>query len=299
MSRALRRLAAWLFSLLLLVGAGCSSAAEQQVIPPLRARVTDLTGTLDVEQKGLLEAKLAAVERAKGAQIVLLVVPTVQPESVEQYALRVVEVWKPGRRGVDDGALLLVAKDDRRMRIEVGYGLEGVLNDATAKRIISELIAPRFKQGDFYGGIDAGIDAMIKVVSGEALPVPGGQGSRPVDTDADRFETGLLAAFVLVFLVGGVLRAIFGRFLAAGMVGVAASVIASLLISSLLVAVILGIVAGVVSLLLGMRGGVGWSSGGVSWGAAGRWHGSSSGGGVGGFRGGGGDFGGGGASGAW
>lgn len=299
MSRALRRLAAWLFSLLLLVGAGCSSAAEQQVIPPLRARVTDLTGTLDVEQKGLLEAKLAAVERAKGAQIVLLVVPTVQPESVEQYALRVVEVWKPGRRGVDDGALLLVAKDDRRMRIEVGYGLEGVLNDATAKRIISELIAPRFKQGDFYGGIDAGIDAMIKVVSGEVLPVPGGQGSRPVDTDADRFETGLLAAFVLVFLVGGVLRAIFGRFLAAGMVGVAASVIASLLISSLLVAVILGIVAGVVSLLLGMRGGVGWSSGGVSWGAAGRWHGSSSGGGVGGFRGGGGDFGGGGASGAW
>ena len=299
MHRALCRFAAWLFSLLLLVGAGCSSAAEQQVIPPLRARVTDLTGTLAAEQKGLLEAKLAAVERAKGAQIVLLVVPTVQPESVEQYALRVVEAWKPGRRGVDDGALLLVARDDRRMRIEVGYGLEGALNDAAAKRIISELIAPRFKQGDFYGGIDAGIDAMIKVVSGEALPAPSGQGSRPVDADADRFETVLLAGFVLVFLVGGVLRAIFGRLLAAGMVGVAASVIASLLISSLLVAVILGIVAGVVSLLLGMRDGVGWSSGGVSWGTAGQGRGGSSGDGAGGFGGGGGSFGGGGASGGW
>lgn len=285
------RLAVWLLGLLLLVGAGFSCADEQQVIPRLAARVTDLTSTLDVEQRRRLDARLAAFENAKGSQIAVLIVPTVQPESIEQYALRVVESWKLGRRGVDDGALLLIAKDDRKLRIEVGYGLEGALNDATAKRIISETIGPRFKKGDFYGGIDAGVTAMMQVITGEALPPAARvEGARRADVD-DHFEMLLLIGFVLVFVVGGVLRAIFGRFLAAGMVGVAAGVIAAMLISSLLIAAVLGVAAAIVSLFLGMRGGTGWSSGGVSWGGGGR---SS-----GGFSGGGGSFGGGGASGDW
>ncbi len=291
MSVGRARLATWLLSLLLLVAAGFASADEQQPIPPLAAPVTDLTGTLAADQKGRLEAKLAAFAREKGSQIAVLIVPTVKPETIEQYALRVAEAWKLGRRGVDDGALLLIAKDDRKLRIEVGYGLEGALNDATAKRIISEVISPRFKQGDFAGGIDAGVTAMIQVVGGEALPAPRAQASRRADVD-DHFENLLLIGFVLVFVVGGVLRAIFGRFLAAGMVGVVAGVIASMLISSVLVAAVLGVVAGIVSLFLGMLGGAGWSSGGLSWGGGGR-------GGSGGFSGGGGSFGGGGASGDW
>lgn len=285
-------LAAWLLSLLLLVAAGFARAEEPQAIPPLAARVTDLTGTLGADRKAQLEAKLAAFEREKGAQIAVLIVPTVKPETIEQYALRVAEAWKLGRRGVDDGALLVVAKDDRKLRIEVAYGLEGALNDATVKRIISEVISPRFKQGDFVGGIDAGVAAMIQVIAGEALPAPRAEGSRRADVD-DHFENLLFIGFVLVFVVGGVLRAIFGRFLAAGMVGVAAGVIASMLISSALVAAVLGVVAGIVSLFLGMLGGAGWSSGGLSWGRGGS--GSSSGR----FSGGGGSFGGGGASGDW
>ncbi|HNO14182.1 MAG TPA: TPM domain-containing protein [Accumulibacter sp.] len=286
------RLAVWLMGLWLLVGAGFAGADVQQVIPRLAARVTDLTSTLDVEQRRRLDDRLAAFEKAKGSQIAVLIVPTVQPESVEQYALRVVESWELGRRGVDDGALLLIAKDDRKLRIEVGYGLEGALNDATAKRIISETIAPRFKRGDFYGGIDAGIAAMMQVIAGEALPPAARiEGARRADVD-DHFEMLLLIGFVLVFVVGGVLRAIFGRFLAAGMVGVAAGAIAAMLISSLLIATVLGVAAALVSLFLGMRGGTGWSSGGISWGGGG---GRSSGG----FSGGGGSFGGGGASGDW
>ncbi len=292
MSGRSARLAAWLLSVLLLVAAGFAGADEQAAIPALAARVTDLTGTLTADQKGRLETKLEAFERAKGSQIAVLIVPTVKPETVEQYALRVAEAWKLGRRGVDDGALLLVAKDDRKLRIEVGYGLEGALNDATSKRIISEIIGPRFKQGDFAGGIDAGVAAMVQVIGGEALPAPRAEGRRRADVD-DHFESLLLIGFVLVFVVGGMLRAIFGRFLGAGMVGVAAGVIASMLISSVLVAAVLGVVASIVSLFLGMLGGAGWSSSGISWGRGGG------GGGAGGFSGGGGSFGGGGASGGW
>ncbi len=168
----LARLPAWLLSLWLLCGAGFAAADEPQAVARLVARVNDSTATLTAQQRGLLEAKLTAFEGEKGAQIAVLIVPTVKPETVEQYALRVVEATKLGRRGTDDGALLLVAKDDRKLRIEVGYGLEGALNDATAKRIISETIGPRFKQGDYYGGIDAGITQLIGLVDGEPLPEP-------------------------------------------------------------------------------------------------------------------------------
>ncbi len=293
MQRLAVRLAAWLLLPLLFCGAGFADAERQPAVPALTARVTDLTGTLGNERKAALEAKLAAFERSKGSQIAVLIVPTVQPGGIEQYALRVVESWKLGRQGVDDGALLLVAKDDRKLRIEVGYGLEGALNDAVAKRIISEVISPRFRQGDFAGGIDAGVDTMLQVIRGESLPAPRAEGGRQADGE-DRFETVLFIGFILVFVVGGVLRAILGRFLAAGVVGVTAGVIASLLVSSLLIAVVLGIVAAVISLFLGMAGGSGWSSSGISWGRGG-----GSGGISGGFSGGGGGFGGGGASGDW
>lgn len=268
--------------------AGLAGAQALQTVPPLSARVVDQTATLSADQRARIEAKLADFERRKGSQIAVLIVATVSPETVEQYALRVAESWKLGRKGVDDGALLLVAKNERKLRIEVGYGLEGALNDATAKRIISETIAPRFKAGDFYGGIDAGVAAMIKVVDGEPLPPPKAASA----SGGDNFETLLFVGFILIFVVGGILRAIFGRFLAAGVIGGVAGIIASLLVSSLLLGVLAGIVAFIVSLFAGISGLGGL--GGLGGGSSGR---SSWGGG--GFSGGGGSFGGGGASGGW
>ena len=272
----------------LLCLSGLVGAQALQPVPALSVRVTDQTATLSADQRARLDAKLAAFERQKGAQIAVLIVASVGSETIEQYALRVVEAWKLGRKSVDDGALLLVAKSDRKLRIEVGYGLEGALNDATAKRIISETIAPRFKDGDFYGGIDAGVGAMIKVVGGEPLPPP-----KPASASADigiDFETLIFVGFILVFVVGGVLRAIFGRFLAAGVIGVVGGIVASLLASSLLLGVFAGIVAFIVSLFAGISGLGGLSPGGM------RGGGGFSGGG---FSGGGGSFGGGGASGGW
>ena len=266
-----------------------AGAQALQPVPALSARVVDQTATLSADQRQRLASKLAAFEAGKGVQIAVLIVASVAPETIEQYALRVVESWKLGRKGVDDGALLLVAKQDRKLRIEVGYGLEGALNDATAKRIISETIAPRFKDGDFYGGINDGVEAMIKVVSGEPLPPPA---ARPSDAGVD-LETLVFVGFILVFVVGGILRAMLGRLLAAGVIGTVAGVIASLLVSSLLLGVLAGLVAFVVSLFAGISG---IGMGGIGGGRGGWSSGGSSGGG---FSGGGGSFGGGGASGGW
>ena len=135
--------------------------------------VIDQTGTLTAIQKTTLEQMLTAFEARKGSQLAVLMVASTAPEAIEQYALRVAERWKLGRKKVDDGAILVVAKNDRMLRIEVGYGLEGALNDATSKRIISETIVPQFKQQDFYGGITAGVGQIIRVVDGEPLSVPG------------------------------------------------------------------------------------------------------------------------------
>ena len=212
----------WLCALTAFGASWCIAA--DVAIPPLKARVTDLTATLTAQQQSSLEQTLAAFEARKGSQIAVLLVPTTQPETVEQYAVRVEESWKLGRKGIDDGALLLIAKNDRKLWIEVGYGLEGVLNDATAKRIIDEAITPRFKQGDFYGGISAGIERMIKVVDGEPLPPPKPRASQQPAGGGFDFQSLLIIGFVLVFVVGGVLRAIFGRFLGAGIVGTIAGV---------------------------------------------------------------------------
>ena len=149
------------------------AAGAQVPVPPMGNRVTDQTGTLTDEQKSALEQTLRSFEARKGSQVAVLIVPSTAPETIEQYALRVAELWKPGRKNVDDGALLVVAKDDRTVRIEVGYGLEGALTDAASKRIISEIIVPRFRQGDFYGGITAGVERILHVIDGEPLPNPG------------------------------------------------------------------------------------------------------------------------------
>ena len=160
---------------LALLLAGHAPAAHAQIpLPQFEARVTDLTGTLTAAQQSALEEKLAAFEARKGAQIAVLILPTTEPEDIAQFGIRLAEAWKLGRAAPDDGAILIVAKDDRAMRIEVGHGLEGALTDITSSRIINDTIAPLFKQGDFYGGINAGLDQMIRVIDGEAAA-----GARP------------------------------------------------------------------------------------------------------------------------
>jgi uncharacterized protein len=252
-------------------------------VPPLKARVTDLTATLSSQQQATLEETLRAFEARKGSQVAVLIVPTTKPEEIEQYSIRVFDQWKLGRKGIDDGVLLLVATNDHRLRIEVGYGLEGVLNDATAKRIVEEDITPHFKQADFYGGVSAGVARIIKVVDGEPLPPPKG---RPKSGGGIDINSLLFIGFILVFVVGSVLRAIFGRFLGAGMVGGIAGVIAWTIGGALLIGVVVAIIAFIFSLLGGTRG----------WGGGGFGSGGFSGGG---FSGGGGFGGGGGASGSW
>ena len=263
-------------------------AAADVAVPPLEHRVTDLTATLSTEQTAALEQTLAAFEAKKGAQIAVLIVPTTQPEEIEQYSIRVVDQWKLGRKGVDDGVLLLVAKDDRRVRIEVGYGLEGALPDAIANRIIDEDIVPRFRQGDFYGGIAAGVDRITRVIAGEPLPPP-----RAGPPWQFNFQALLLFGFILIFVVGGMLRAIFGRILGSGIIGAIAAAIIWFIAGTLLAALVGGVIAFVLGLIGGTHGRWGgyypggWSSGGGGFGGGG------------GFSGGGGGFGGGGASGRW
>jgi len=266
---------------LLLTGAAQADVA----LPPLTHRVTDLTATLDAGQTQTLESRLAEFEAKKGSQIAVLIVPTTQPETIEQFGIRVVEAWKLGRKGVDDGAMLLVAKDDRALRIEVGYGLEGVLNDATANRIIDEVIVPRFKRGDFYSGIESGTAAMMQVVNGEPLPPP----RRASASGKFDIESLLFIAFGLVVVVGGILRAMLGRFPAAVLMGGALAVLAWLIVSQMSVALFVGLMAFVFVLL---------GSGGRGFGGYGGFGGGGYSGG-GGFSGGGGGFGGGGASGRW
>lgn len=274
---------------------GVAAADDLQPIPALTARLTDTTGALDAQQKQTLESQLAALEQRKGSQVAVLMVATTRPEEIEQYSIRVVDAWKLGRKNADDGALLIIAKDDHRVRIEVGRGLEGAIPDAAGARIIREYITPKFRAGDFYGGIHDALDALTKLIDGEPLPPPlaDDQPTRGASTIFNTFTTVLFIAFWLRAMFGGVPAAP-----RAGLVGVVSGV-AAMLLSSLLP---LAIVCGVFGLLLGWLGGGsslasrggsgGWSGGGFG---GGGW----SGGGGGGFSGGGGGFSGGGASGSW
>jgi uncharacterized protein len=277
-----------LLALLSLLGLLCwtSFSLAQQAVPALSGRVIDQTGTLTPSQISSLDQSLSSFEARKGSQIVVLMVTSTAPEAIEQYAIRVAEKWKIGRKKVDDGAILIIAKADRALRIEVGYGLEGVLTDATSKRIIDQIIVPRFKQQDFYGGISEGVNAVIGVVDGEALPAP-------TPNNSDIREPGdirsfLPIIFIAALVLGGILRSMMGRLPGSLVTGGFVALITWFMFGAISMALIAGVVALVVALSgigLGRHGFGGYSSGGRSGG--------------GGFSGGGGGFGGGGSSGRW
>jgi uncharacterized protein len=295
--------------LALLVGWVFPALAEVAV-PPLTGRVVDQTGTLSSGDIASLTQTLKNLEARKGSQIAVLIVPTTDQEPIEQFSLRVAEAWKIGRKKIDDGALLVIAKNDRHLRIEVGYGLEGALTDATTKRIIDEDITPKFKTGDFAGGVTAGIDRMIRVIDGEKLPAP-----EPAHWETPELLTYINPAnpFVIfgLIILAAVLRSALGRFIGAAATGGIVGVFAWFVAGSLAASILLGVVAFVVTFLaqnMGStgppvrRGRYGRNDGGwVTGGGGGSWSSgsSSSSSDSGGFSGGGGSFGGGGASGSW
>jgi len=277
------------------------AASADVAVPPLSGRVVDQTGTLSSGDIAALTQTLKNLEQRKGSQIAVLIVPTTQPETIEQYSIRVAEAWKIGRKKIDDGALLVIAKDDHKLRIEVGYGLEGALNDVTAKRIIDEVITPKFRSGDFAGGISAGLTRIIGVIDGEPLPAPAEAPSQQVNFAWMNNINPGFALFGIIFM-GGILRALLGRLIGAaatgGIVGLVAWFLAASMAASLFAGIIVFVIALVVDLTSpqGSGGSGGWSGGGSS---GGSWSGSGSSSDSGGFSGGGGSFGGGGASGSW
>ncbi len=255
-------------------------------IPALSHRVTDLTATLSDQQAMALESRLAAFEAKKGSQIAILIVPTTQPEDIAQFGIRVAEAWKIGRKNVDDGVILIVAKEDRKLRLEVGYGLEGVIPDAIAKRIIAETITPLFKTGDYAGGIDAGVTQLTQLIEGETLPTPVERQGTQLNENSFMFILfgGLIAGFVL--------SAMMGRVMGGMLAGLGTGALAAVIFGLGFAAVLIGLM---VFFIIGIRhsGGGGWSSGGGGFGGGSGGSGGSWGGG------GGGSFGGGGASGSW
>jgi uncharacterized protein len=269
------------------------AALADVAVPPLTGRVVDQTGTLSSSDIALLDQTLRAFEASKGTQIAVLIVPTTQPETIEQFSIRVAEAWKIGRKKIDDGAILVVAKDDRKLRIEVGYGLEGALTDVTTKRIIDEIITPKFRNGDFAGGISDGADRIIRVAEGEPLPAP----TRPRQDSGfldhiDPFNPFLIVA---VIVVGGIFRGLLGRLFGSIAAGGLVAALFWFAAASLALSAISGIIAFLITMFGdammssgAMRRGAGWVGGGYSGGSSG-----------GGFSGGGGNFGGGGASGSW
>lgn len=277
---------------------GAISAWADVAIPPLRSPVTDLTGTLTAEQVKALEQTVRAVEQRKGSQIAILVLPTTKPEAIEQYSIRLAEAWRVGRKSIDDGAIIVLALEDREVRIEVGYGLEGALPDLIASRIIREDMVPHLRRGEVYLALTAAVDRIVRVIDGEPLPAP-------TQEPSPRTGGGLGSIFpilLMVVLVGGsVLRRIFGSFLGAGATGGLAAIFAFFVTRALGIAIVAGVIAFIFG-LLGGGGGGGLTRGrrGGFGGGFGGWGGGGGGfGGGGGWSGGGGSFGGGGASGRW
>jgi uncharacterized protein len=285
------------------------AAAADVAVPPLSGRVVDQTGTLSAGDAAALTQRLKDLESRKGSQVAVLIVPTTQPETIEQFSIRVAEAWKIGRKKIDDGALLVVAKDDHKLRIEVGYGLEGALTDVTARRIIDEIIVPRFRSDDFAGGISAGVDRIIRVIDGEPLPAPKPEASHSVDSST---LVGLVFSpfgFLAYAAIAAIMRGLMGRLLGSGVTAGVVGAIVWFLLGSIVVSGILGVAAFFLTMFgdsilaasqaasrSAGRGGGGWSSGssGSSWSSGSSSSSSDSG-----FSGGGGSFGGGGASGSW
>lgn len=268
--------------------------SAEVTVPQLKSRVTDLTRTLSTNQTAQLEQKLAALETKKGSQVAVLIVPTTHPETIEQYSIRAVEAWKLGRKGIDDGALLLIAKNDKTLRIEVGYGLEGVLTDALSKRIIDEIIVPKFRQGDFAGGIDAGIDKMLGVIEGEPLPPPQTADGRSAPHGKNAILDNFIPVLIGLIIVGRIAQAKLGRLPGATITSIAGGLFIWFIFSSLVAAIFIALVAFLLNLFENPARGIYRSR-------RGGWSGyrGSGGFGGGGFGGGGGGFGGGGASGRW
>jgi len=282
------------------------AALADVAVPPLVGRVVDQTNTLNSSYIDTLNQRIRSFEQRKGSQIAILIVPTTQPETIEQYSIRAAEAWKIGRKKIDDGAILVIAKNDHKLRIEVGYGVEGALTDVTSRRIIDEVIAPRFRSGDFVGGINAGLTRIIGVIDGEPLPAPAPEASHGQDLDWNTLSS--FAPFFIVgaIVVGGFLRALFGTLLGSAAAGGIVGVIAWLLAGSLALAVVTGGVAFVFVLIAGSFASMGppgrgygpsaggWSGSGGGWSGGSSTRDSDSG-----WGGGGGSFGGGGASGSW
>ena len=308
MAAALIRRALAAIFIAALAWAGLPALAQGLLpIPTLTARVIDQTGTLDAAQRSGLETKLAAFEQRKGSQIVVLMVPSTAPEDIASYAQRVGDTWKIGRKGVGDGLLVIVAKDDRKMRIATAKTLEGAVPDLAAVRIIDEEMKPRFRNNDFAGGLNAAVDRLIGLVDGEPLPEPSRNNQSGSSNDGFDWENLAIFLFVGVFVGAPIARAILGKTMGSVAMGGGIGVVAFFLTTSTVIAVIAGLIALMVSLFSGLAGfgpgrggrggggGGGWSSGG----GGGGWS-SGGGGGGGGFSsGGGGNFGGGGASGDW
>jgi uncharacterized protein len=279
------------------------AAFADVAVPAPTGRVVDQTATLTGDAKASLEQKLKDFEARKGSQVAVLLVPTTAPETIEQYSIRVAEQWKLGRKKIDDGVILIVAKLDRKLRIEVGYGLEGALTDVTARRIIDEVITPKFKNSDFSGGIEDGVDRILGVIDGEPLPAPKPQHDW---LGAGGFDPGIIFnPFVIIgaLVVGGLMRTLLGRLWGSLATGGVVAVIAWFVVASVIGSAIVGVVAFVFTLFSdsiatpGGRSRSGWSgSGGGSWSSGSSSSSSSS---DSGFSGGGGSFGGGGASGSW
>ena len=282
-----------------------------QPVPPLTARVMDGTGTLTAAQKAALEAKLAAFEQSRGAQVVVLMVPTTQPEDIAAYAQRIGDSWKIGRNSIGDGLLLVVAKNDRTVRIETTKALEGAIPDLAASQIIETAITPRFRQGDFAGGLDAGADRIMARITGENLPAPQQGGARRGSSGGFDWTTLAVFLFFAVPIGGRVLSSVLGRKLGSVATGGAVGVLAWLFTSSLIIGGIAAVAGMVFALVSGISSLAGLGQGGRSsgWGTSGGLGGLGGGFGGGGFggsrggggfsSGGGGNFGGGGASGNW
>jgi uncharacterized protein len=285
-------------SLLALMLCWACAALADVAVPPLSGRVVDKTATLGSSDIASLDQTLKGFEARKGSQVAVLIVPTTQPETIEQYSLRVAEAWKIGRRKIDDGAILVVAKDDRKLRIEVGYGLEGALTDVTSKRIIDEVITPKFRSGDFAGGISDGVNRILRVIDGEPLPPPAQrQQNSGLLSQLDPFNPFLIVA---VIVVGGIFRGIFGRLFGSLATGGLVAALFWFIAASVALSAVSGIIAFLVTMFsdaMTSSGGAGRGGGWVSGGGGGYSGGSSSD--SGGFSGGGGSFGGGGASGSW
>ena len=295
----MRSARAWAWAAAALLAVGAALAQDVIPVPRLVARVTDQTGTLSAAQREALEERLRAFESAHGSQVAVLLVPTLGGEAIEEFAGRVADTWQLGRKGIDDGVLFVVAMQERRMRIHTGRGVQGTLTDALSKRIVAENVAPHFRAGDYAGGVQAGVEAILKAVEGENLPAPARKPPAPRTDGISSYANFLMLGFFLVPIVAMVLRGIFGRLLGAGVTSGLTGFAAWLVFGSLAFGIVAAVLAFVLTLLSGSgfarsarHGGWGGFPGGGGGFGGGSWGG-------GGFSGGGGGFDGGGASGDW